>query len=193
MRRVVFSVLFFLYGLFAWSPALHAEFRCEGQVVFVVESVPVVQEPKVVVSAPSKNPKETPVPPTPAPTPIVSTISFAQIEAKSEDEAKAKAALQKLSGRYLEKAREACRERHENVGGCISAKFEANAAALRSLDFSVRKALEESLRGDCESQRGRCVKAELKEPVCAEIVVAAQASAAPEAEAKKDDKKKAKK
>ena len=189
MRKVVFRASVFFLSFIGWSAIANAEFRCEGQVSYSVESLP-VQLPKEVAHV--ENPKETPAPP-PVPTAIVSTVSFAQIEAKGDDEVKAKAALQKVSVRYIEKARELCQEKHENVGDCISAKFEANATALRSLDFSVRKALEESLRGDCETQRGRCTKAELSAPVCAEIVVAVQETPVPEADAKKDDKKKAKK
>ena len=103
MKKVVFSVLVLFLSLLHWTDKVSAEFRCEGQVNYTFESLPVVHLAKELPQV--KNPKETPAPPTPVPTAIVSTVSFAQVEAKGEDEVKAKAALHKVSARLIEKAR----------------------------------------------------------------------------------------
>lgn len=173
---------------FALCQVASADFRCESRVGYTVELSPPRAQPPAPDSkitpavAGTSDPKET-------------TIYLQIAEARGENEAKAKAALQKASTRQLEKMREECRERHENIGGCIGSKYEKSAAVLRTLGFAARKALEEALQSDCEAQRGRCKKVEATEPVCAEIVVPGAVTPA-EGDGKdagKDDKKKAKK
>lgn len=190
MKNVVFSGLFAVSIPWIFSAVARAEFDCHGRVAYSVESVATTRLETAPKNLGEVKESSTPLP---VPTPVISIVFIAQVEAKGDDEAKAKTALQKVGARLVEKARATCRENHENVGGCISAKFEASATALRSLDFSARKALEESLRSDCEVQRGRCLGAELKDVVCAEIIVAAPATESPVAEPGKEDKKKAKK
>lgn len=162
-----------------------AEFHCEAKVGYTVEMAPAPTP----AGTPSVGAKEVP----PAP-PRENSVYLAVLEGNGADEPAAKAAVQKESGRQIERVREECRVRHENVGGCIASKFQTNAATIKSLGFQARKALEDALQKDCESQRGICRKVEVTEPVCHEIVVKAVESVSPEAEAKgKDDKKKGKK
>lgn len=162
-----------------------ADFRCETRIGYTVELASQKAEaPAATPTADGKNP--TPVSATTG-AGRETTVYLEVVEARDSDEAKTKFALQKTSARYLEKAREICRERHENVGGCVSSKFEASATTLRSLGFSARKALEDALRSDCEGQKGRCKKVESTEPTCAEIIVP---TPTPAAEAKDDKKKK---
>ncbi len=158
-----------------------ADFRCETRVGYTVE-LATPKPPSTPPPADSKAPTQTPVADG-----RDMTIYLELIEARDADEAKTKSALLKNSARPLERARETCRERHENVGGCISSKFENSATTLRSLSFSARKALEDALRADCETQRGRCKKVDSTEPVCAEIVVP---TPTPAAEVKDEKKKK---
>lgn len=178
-RRLLFVLL--VVELFGFSVA-QAEFRCESRIGYTVEFAPKRE------ATPSPGKTVTPAAPAESRT---STVYLSVVEARGADEAKAKSALQKTSAHQMEKVREECRERHENVGGCISSKYATNAPTLRALGFSARKALEEALQGDCETQRGICKKVEATEPVCAEIVLAVPSPSA--AGDGKEDKKKGKK
>ena len=184
--KIIFLAMFFMVRLAS------AEFRCESKVSYTVE---LTGSSAVVAATPSSKatvkPEATQLPESKAET-KEQTIPLALVVAKGEDEAKAKAALIKSSMRQIEQARSECRERHENVAGCIATKFQTKASTMRGFDFSARKALEKAISADCEVQRGICKKAEASEPVCSEIIVAAVASVAPEAAAGKDDKKKKK-
>jgi hypothetical protein len=170
----------------------YSEFRCETKIGYTVEFAPKDLKPTADTSA-SKN--DAPAPTGSSLPSRESTIQLAVVEAKGADEAAAKAALQKASVRQLERVRGECRKRHENSASCIASKFDVTGPTIRGLDFSARKAVEEAIKADCETQRGTCKKVEATEAVCAEIVVAAAASVSPEAgaEAGKDDKKKGKK
>lgn len=185
MRKVVLFISIFL----GFSPALvSAEFHCEAKVGYTVELTS-----KPAASPPAADSKETP-PAAPASSAHEVTVYLAVVEGKGADEAAAKSVVQRESGRQVERVREECRVRHENVGGCIASKFQTNAAVLRGLGFQARKALEEALQADCEAQRGICRKSEVAAPVCQEIVAKVVETAAPEGDAKgKEDKKKAKK
>ena len=176
--------------VFGESP-IAAEFRCESKVSYVVELAPKTAPVKSEVA--SDLPAKKDVTPAPAAETKESTVAYSTVEAKGEDEAKAKIAVQKVSVRLLEKAREECRMRHENVAACIAAKYDATATTMQTLSFSARKSLEDAVRSDCEAQRGICKKVETSDPVCAEIVVAATTTASPEAESGKEEKKKGKK
>jgi hypothetical protein len=179
----------FFAGLLA-GPA-YSEHRCEAHVRYVVRTEP-RNEVNVTLPVATHSAVVTPAPsPTHLTTNQETTVDIGVIEVKGADELSAKAALQKASIRHLERAREFCAEKHENVGSCVSSKFATHATTLQRLGFSARITLEESLRSDCEAARGKCIKAELSEAVCSEIVVAV-ASPSPEAEAGKDEKKKKK-
>lgn len=185
MKNKHFIYIAIIFGQLSYSADLQAEFSCESKIGYTFELLPA--EPTSIAHE-GKAPAATP---TVATESKESTVYIAVAAAKGADQDKAKAALQKESARHLQKAREECHQRHENVGSCLASKFETSSSAMRTMSFSARKALEEALKKDCEAQRGRCKKVEATEAVCTEIVAPVVAS--PAAEEGKDDKKKGKK
>lgn len=94
-------------------------------------------------------------------------VEHSAAEASAESEELAKQALERPVRELKMKAREACRELHENLSGCVGAKFETMASVLQRLPFSSRKSVEDAISQDCEAQMGTCgeVKSEIS---CAE-------------------------
>lgn len=87
-----------------------------------------------------------------------------RIRAATEDEAKAK--IQLALDKDKQDAMEECQSVHENLSGCIAAKFLAMGNVLRQLDFNARKELENSISEDCRSSTGRCLKSEASPIEC---------------------------
>ena len=122
-----------------------------------------------------------------------SSVSVSRIERRGADEAAGKAALEESLSREKSDALDECRKQHENMAGCMSAKFTSNSDALRSMSFPARKQLEEAVGADCKEGQGSCTEAATSEAVCREIKKAETTDAAKADTAKKDEKGKGKK
>jgi len=97
----------------------------------------------------------------------------------------AKATLQPLVDRNTKEARGQCSQLHENLSGCMSARYIALSTAYSTLGFQARKQMDEAIRSDCEKGQGQCVGVEVEEIKCASLESADGAEAA----AGGDDKK----
>ena len=73
------------------------------------------------------------------------TIHWSTLEQGGSDEAAAKDALSKYVVREQKKASETCKILHENLSGCITAKFASSKAELQAMDFGARKTLQEAI------------------------------------------------
>lgn len=99
---------------------------------------------------------------------VGSQVFFTSVEAKGADEAIAKANLNSVLGSEKAEAQVHCKKYHENLSGCIAAKYASMSSTLSTLSFSARKAVEDSVAKDCDAQQGKC-SIEAVDPVCAEI------------------------
>lgn len=97
---------------------------------------------------------------------------FSSVEEKGADEVSAKDALTRKIAREKSRAKEECKREHENLSGCIAAKYAAIASVLSSLGFSARKAVQDAIASDCTSIQGVCSQVVSSEPVCKELAVA---------------------
>ena len=122
-----------------------------------------------------------------------STIFWATVDKAGPDETAAKGALAKYMAIEQHRAGEACRDIHENLSGCIAAKYAGVKAQLQSMDFGARKNLQEAIDADCKLQQGKCKEVVAGEPKCAEIVKKVVEAVAGADAAKKDEKGKGKK
>jgi hypothetical protein len=104
-------------------------------------------------------------------------VVWAVVLGRGDSEDAAKARVSALVEAELPRARQACAREHENLAGCISAKFAASSSLLPSLDFSARKALEEAITSDCKAAQGVCGEAAGAEPKCTTGAPAVEASA----------------
>ena len=127
---------------------------------------------------------------TPAANPVATSAPnqtfVGKIEARAESEDLAKKALDARSAAAKTQAITRCKREHENMSGCVAAKYSAMGTTLNTLTFSARKALEDAIRTDCELQRGVCGEATVAQAQCGEEVKAVEPT--PEA-AKGADKK----
>ncbi len=110
-------------------------------------------------------------------------VTYATVEARGADEAKAKAALAETASREIPKVQSLCRQQHENEAGCLASKFAASSQSRSALSFTARKAVEDAVINDCKAQQGVCGATVVTEAKCSEI-----AAAAPAAEPVKDGK-----
>ncbi|NLF25622.1 MAG: hypothetical protein GX589_08220 [Deltaproteobacteria bacterium] len=92
------------------------------------------------------------------------SVFFINVAGNAADMEAAKVQVSRLADSEKVRARDACMRQHENLSGCISAKFAAESSLLAKLGFSARKSLEEAINADCKSQQGQCL-----EPVVSEI------------------------
>lgn len=116
---------------------------------------------------------------------------FGKIEARAESEELAKKALATRVGAAKTQAIARCKREHENLSGCVAAKYSAMGTTLNTLTFSARKALEDAINTDCEHQSGICGQASVAEAECREEVKAAEPTPdAAKGGDKKADKKK---
>ena len=119
------------------------------------------------------------------------SVSAGSVQEKGADEASAKSRLSVLVKSRLTEVRAECRREHENLSGCIAAKYAASAAVLQNLGFNARKALEEAISSDCKAQQGVCKEPQASEPVCREE--AAPTASTPAGAAQKEEPKVGKK
>lgn len=96
-------------------------------------------------------------------------VFWASREMKAKTEELAKSKLEDLMLREKGNARQACKNEHENLSGCIAGKYQAMKTIMKLLDFSSRKAIEESVQKDCEAQLGLCKEVSSSEVACKDI------------------------
>jgi hypothetical protein len=128
-------------------------------------------------------------------------------EKNSEEEQKSLWTLLSVSGgdseevrRILQKrvvvektrADKECKRLYERLSVCISSKLLYRGASLKSLDFSARRMVEESIKEECESHYASCLSAMATELVCVEQKTA-EADEEGKEEEDKDKKKGGKK
>jgi hypothetical protein len=118
-----------------------------------------------------------------------STIHWATIRLKGEEEKAVRAALIERVVREKKKASEACKDLHENMSGCLTAKLASSSGNIRGLDFAARRTVSDAITQDCKLQQGRCLEILSPDPTC-EVAKAAETG---EEEVKKDAKGKEKK
>ena len=121
-----------------------------------------------------------------------SVIHWGSYQQSGMDEASAKEALGSIVVREQKRASEMCHELHENLAGCIAAKFGTHKAEFSEMDFATRKSLQEAIGADCKEQQGKCTETLVTEAKCFERKKAEEAAPAG-GDAKKDDKGKKKK
>ena len=117
-----------------------------------------------------------------------SSILWARVEQTGLDEAAAKERLSSFVIREQQKAGAVCKDLHENLSGCISAKYAGVKSELQAIDFAARKILQDAIASDCKSQQGRCKEVAATEPKCFDKTPKKEETAA---DAKKDEKGKA--
>ncbi len=98
-------------------------------------------------------------------------VFWAAREVKGEDEKGTKSKLEEVLLREKGFARQACKKEHENLSGCIAGKFQAMKAIMKLLDFSSRKAIEDSVKQDCQAQLGICKMVTASEILCENLEV----------------------
>lgn len=84
-----------------------------------------------------------------------------RVETISADAADEEVAKQRVSARGAEaeeRVMRRCRDRHENLSGCIAEKFASLSSMMGSLSFTARKTLEDAVAQDCQKLQGRCLK-----------------------------------
>ena len=119
-------------------------------------------------------------------------IYFSSVQETGADEAAAKKALEESTVREKVKASDACKRLHENLAGCMSAKFASLANTLQNASFTARKQIEDAVVADCRGQQGTCLEIIASDPKCAEIKKESAEDEKKEA-GKKDEKGKGKK
>jgi len=115
-------------------------------------------------------------------------VDYALVSASGGGEEEAKVELEKQLILKKGSAMQACRHQYENTADCLAAKLDTNSSNLRTLSFSARKHLEESIAEDCKKRAATCVAVSNTEIKCRALPI----TPAPENE-KKSDKAKAKK
>lgn len=116
-----------------------------------------------------------------------SKILFEVIERRAGTEEEARRAVADSVTRQQSKAFESCQRQHENVSLCFSARFSSFSSTLQGAGFSARKALEDSIKADCEKLRGTCSGTEVSDAVCTGL--APPPTPTEEADSKKGKKK----
>lgn len=91
------------------------------------------------------------------------------------------------------KAKQHCSSRHENLAGCIAAKYSSMEATIKSLDFGARNTLDSAIKDDCKNMQGVCLEVTSTDPVCNEIVIETEGEEAPTEEGEEEEKDKKKK
>ncbi len=92
-----------------------------------------------------------------------------RVETISADAADEEVAKQRVSARGAEaeeRVMRRCRDRHENLSGCIAEKFASLSSMMGSLSFTARKTLEDAVAQDCQKLQGRCMNFAASKPKC---------------------------
>lgn len=98
------------------------------------------------------------------------TVFWALIEqkGKNEEDAKQNATKQSLSERGA--AEKACLNAHENLSGCVAAKYLSLSPSVSTLGFSAKKSVDDAIKEDCAKQQGKCTGSSITEIKCSEII-----------------------
>lgn len=115
---------------------------------------------------------------------------FSKVHKKGATEEATKKLVAEALVAEKSKARERCRQDHENLAGCISAKYSLFAGKAAGLTFSARKTLEEAITKDCTKQQGHCLESAASETTCEEEVKPVTEGDAAKAEGGKGEKEK---
>lgn len=111
---------------------------------------------------------------TPAAQSTPNSTFVGKLEARADTEENAKKEITSRAGGAKAQAAQRCKREHENLSGCVAAKYSAMSTTLNSLTFGARKSLEEAIHTDCELQSGTCGEVILGEASCHEEVKAAE-------------------
>lgn len=117
------------------------------------------------------------------------TEFWSTLQAKGADDKAAKESIARAFDRERVLAQKSCRERHEDVSGCIAGKLSALRPALSSMGFSERKSVETAVSADCTAQQGVCSDVVMGEPKCVEMAAAEAAGKATEEKGGKKEEK----
>ena len=98
------------------------------------------------------------------------------LNAKGADEKTAKEALAVVVDKEKSVAQRACRERHEDLSGCVAGKLSALRPTLQAMGYSERRTLESAVSSDCTARQGKCGEITVGDAQC--VVVAAADKAA---------------
>lgn len=112
---------------------------------------------------------------------------WSTIKAKGVDEKTAKEALAVLVDKEKSVAQRACRERHEDLTGCVAGKLSALRPTLQAMGYSERRTLESAVNSDCTARQGKCGEITVSEAQC--VVSSAGDKAAEGAAEEKGGKK----
>ncbi|MCB0331231.1 MAG: hypothetical protein KDD70_16290 [Bdellovibrionales bacterium] len=98
------------------------------------------------------------------------TVPYVTRRLRSATAEEGKQKFRAVLDRDIEEAMSECRETHENLSGCVSAKFLSMGNVMRQLGFQARKELETSISRDCSMMTGRCLEATASEVTCVEVI-----------------------
>jgi hypothetical protein len=119
------------------------------------------------------------------------TIVYSQEEASGDEEERVRQALSRKVILTQQEALKLCKDRHENLSGCVASKYTALGGLLQQMQFSARAQLQSAIEADCKKQLGRCGLGNAPELQCiVPTLVAEQSGAASDqAPEKKSGKK----
>lgn len=116
------------------------------------------------------------------------------LHAKGATEEEAKVTMRPLIDQNQKTASDQCRNAHENLSGCMAARYLAIGSSISALSFQARKQMEEAVQVDCEKIQGKCLGVSIAEIKCVTEAPKVEEAAAESDKAaegdKKDDKKK---
>lgn len=90
-----------------------------------------------------------------------------------------------------ERVMKLCRQKHENLSGCMAERFVSLSTMMGSLSFTARKTLEDAIAQDCQKTQGRCSKFIAGKVQC--LAVVDPSAGTQEGEKEEGSKKEAKK
>ena len=112
---------------------------------------------------------------------------WSTVNAKGADEKTAKEALAVVVDKERSVAQRGCRERHEDLSGCVAGKLSALRPTLQAMGYSERRTLESAVSSDCTARQGKCGEITVSDAQC--VVIAAGDKSADGAAEEKSGKK----
>ncbi len=88
--------------------------------------------------------------------PAINEEHWTTITTKGATEGEAKKVLQPLIERNRYEAGAFCRQLHENLSGCMAARYVSMGGAYSNLGFTARKSMDDAIKVDCEKLQGKC-------------------------------------
>ncbi len=115
------------------------------------------------------------------------------LHAKGATEEEAKVTMRPLIDQNQKAASDQCRNAHENLSGCMAARYLTIGSSISALSFQARKQMEDAVKVDCEKIQGKCLGVNIAEIKCVtEVPKVEEAATEGDKSAegdKKDDKK----